>query len=154
MKALIWKEDVEEIARKAGKLERVGTEEELLQTPEHYLEKLQLVDFPEELEGKQPHELSAELVDGNYVISEDQEYKKLLKMQEFKSMREPLLAMADVELKKHEDSDPKAVAAMEDWKAYRIALRDCTEQFKKVDGGVKVAILTADLLAALPTKPV
>jgi len=150
-KALIWKEDYQ--GRVAGQIERIGSAESI-DSWNHYLkEKMEIVEVPVELESLEQYEIKSELVDGLYVLSQDDEVLKQKKMSELRSLRDVAIKEADVEINKHIDGDTSAQGTEAAYKAYRVALRDVTEQFKGVDGGIENSILNADLQAILPAKP-
>lgn len=67
--------------------------------------------------------------------SADQELRQI-KMDRLSALREPLLAEADIEINKLEDNGGDSSA----WRTYRQALRDITEEFKKVNGEWKVLV--------------
>lgn len=72
------------------------------------------------------------------------------KMQMLRLKREALLADADIEINKIEDASGDSTAM----RAYRQALRDVTETYKKVDGDWKVAVDSIDVdTFEFPAKP-
>jgi len=72
------------------------------------------------------------------------------KMAIIRSKREPLLAEADIEINKLEDTAGDSSS----WRTYRQALRDITSTYKKVDGDWKVAVDALDAETyEFPAKP-
>jgi hypothetical protein len=95
-------------------------------------------------------EYSWEIVDDEDAIKQDQANKVLDKI---RVKRDVLIVEADANVNKHIDGDSNAVGNEADWKAYRIALRDCTEPLKE-DGVAKLS--TADIdpeTFEFPAKP-
>ena len=96
-------------------------------------------------------------VDDHYEVEEDADLKAIVvqaqrnaKLGEIRAMRDPKLAEADIEIFKLED----LAADASSWRAYRVALRDFTETWKKVDGNAKAIIDSVDLEAlSWPAKP-
>lgn len=150
-KALIWKEDYQ--GRVAGQIERIGEAQEIDSWTHHLKERMEIVEVPVELESLEQYEIKAELDGESYVLIQNTEVLKQKKMSELRSLRDLAIKEADVEINKHIDGDASAQGTEAGYKAYRIALRDVTEQFKNPDQSVKSEILNADIDTILPAKP-
>lgn len=87
-----------------------------------------------------------------YTITETDTTKDDL-MEAFRALRDSQYQEAKEQINKHLDSDTNAISTEAAWRAYRVALRDATNQFKNLNGSIKVAILAADLVNSLPVKP-
>jgi hypothetical protein len=59
------------------------------------------------------------------------------KLEKLRDFRKPKLNKADDQIKKHEDSDLNAVATKAEWQAYRIYLRNMTDNYKYVSDNSK-----------------
>lgn len=74
--------------------------------------------------------------DGDVALEDvDKDAKdRMDKLNAIRDHRQPLLDEADIELRKHEDSDGNAVGSAVNWKSYRISLRNITDVYKDESG--------------------
>ena len=177
-KALVWKEA--HAGRVVGQIERIGEASEIDSWTSYLKEKMETVEVPVGLEEREQHELETIIIPEvpgvdevledvansisyaaaipaipeHYGIQESDIKTKEARMGELRGLRDSKYQEVKEQLNKHSDADSSAIATEAEWRAYRILLRDVTEQFKNLDGSTKVAIKTANLSAALPTKPV
>lgn len=150
-KALIWNEDYKN--RVAGDIEDIDSSEFIDSWDSNLRRKMIAIEVPAELENLEIYELKATPQGESYVLYRNDEAVKQQKMSEFRSLRDRLIEEADVEINKHIDGDVNAIGLESNWKAYRVSLRNATEQFK--DGqNISNSIITADLEASLPSKPI
>ena len=91
------------------------------------------------VEGTQStHDFEHQGVYYSFVIDSEKQDKLLKKIRKDKirgirEERDQMLLIADNGINKHFDNDPKAKKTLDEWKAYRIALRDITDEYKNFD---------------------
>lgn len=71
-----------------------------------------------------------ELVEDADLVAAKLQGGRDIKLRKLREIRDAKLDDADNHIKKHEDSDPSAVATAAEWKSHRVALRDITDSYR------------------------
>ena len=162
-KALVYREARD--GRVVGQVEMIMDAAEMDKWSHHILAFTEKVEIPSGLEQVPQHLLEGVLkavptildptiTENKWVIqkkaSADLELRKN-KLNELRSLREPLLKEADIQINKLMDANLNALP----WRTYRQTLRDITKSMLKVNGDPKASVDSLDLTAFIfPVKPV